>query len=113
MKKYTDKKAPQDRLASAIIERIGDAITNSAKTKFDYPAFEAAFCDYPKLKADNILFQIITKLADGETKASIAAHFEQELWSLGLGFEGAFWKTFLEHNRTQNARTRGESCCGI
>jgi hypothetical protein len=85
-----------------IEERIWDAITNSAKKKFDYQSFEQGFHDFGEVNiAENILFQVIVRFASGETKESVAANLTSEVFLLGCDFKEQVLESFLEHKEAE------------
>jgi hypothetical protein len=68
-------------------EQIWDTITDSAKEKFDYPAFEKMFADNDIILAENILFKVITDYASKKTKSKICNEIFTELLTAGIQWE--------------------------
>jgi galactitol-specific phosphotransferase system IIC component len=64
----------------AMIDKIWDTITDSAKRRFDYAALEEGLT----IAADNFLFGIIMGLAIGEAKNIIALKLMNQLMMVGL-----------------------------
>lgn len=76
---------------------VWNAITNSAKTRFDYTAFEKMCRDVGDPNViENFLFMIIAGFADGLSKDEIASEIKRELLMIGFGFQGASLEQFLE-----------------
>lgn len=65
-------------------ELVWDAITRSAKGKFDFAEFEESFLEIDDRIPDDILFQIIIGFASGKDKKQISAEVWNELLILGL-----------------------------
>lgn len=69
-------------------ETVWDAITNSAKARFDYKSFDAVFQEIANDNvAENVLFKIIIGLSSGETKEDVAAQLKTDMLLVGYGFE--------------------------
>ena len=62
---------------------IWDAITNSAKTKFDYASFEANFPFSP----DMLLFSIIVGLATGRNKEEMSFELYNQVLAVGFSID--------------------------
>lgn len=65
-------------------ELVWDAITQSAKRRFDFAEFEESFSEINSRIPDNFLFQIIIGFASGKDKKQISAEVWNELLILGL-----------------------------
>lgn len=83
-------------------ETIWDAISNSAKRRFDYQSFERLFRDAgdPAI-AVNLLFKIILSLASGEARHVLELELNQDMALLGLSFDGAYLQALLEPKETE------------
>ena len=69
-------------------EFVWDAITNSAKTRFDYADFESGFDSISNDHiVDNILFMIIAGYANGDTNEKISQDINMKLLMLGCKIE--------------------------
>ena len=83
-------------------EVIWDAITNSAKKRFDYKGFEAVFQDIGgKKMADKMLFMIIVGFVAGKSDELISAELIMQLQLLGCGLDEAFFAEFLRNRRDE------------
>jgi hypothetical protein len=91
----------EDTTENPIEDAIWDTITNSAKNRFDYKSFEAGFRLEDGKIPENILFQVIVRLASGETKESVAAHLKTEALLLGCSFEDHVLESLLEHKEKE------------
>jgi hypothetical protein len=60
-------------------ELIWDCITNSAKVKFDFSAFEKEFEGINENTASNILFRIIVGYASGESTEILSIKLRNEM----------------------------------
>lgn len=66
---------------------VWNAITDSAKTRFDYSEFERAFADFHNDNiAENILFLTIAGHAAEDSTEDIAAEINQQLVLIGYSF---------------------------
>jgi hypothetical protein len=75
---------------------VWDDITEHAKSRFDYAAFESVFRQFDIKMAENILFLVIQGLALGDSKKVIASELHREALSLGLKLDERFIAEFLE-----------------
>jgi hypothetical protein len=75
---------------------IWDAITNKAKTRFDYSAFSKSFPISDESVSDDLLFKIIVLLAMKEPKKIIALKLFNEILLLGLVWEATDIEEFLQ-----------------
>jgi len=85
-----DKKQPEDI--------VWDTITESAKSRFDYTAYKEAFDGYDDdgRMAENALFHIIARYADGQSTSDIISSIQGELFLLGMGFQDGYLENFLK-----------------
>ena len=66
---------------------VWNAITDSAKTRFDYPRFLSGFAGFGNDNiAENILFMTIAGHATGDSSDKIAAQINQHLALIGYSF---------------------------
>jgi len=63
---------------------VWNAITDSAKNKFDYKSFEEQFIDVDQNLADNILFKIIIGFASKKTDEVISLELFNEMMIIGF-----------------------------
>ena len=75
-------------------EKILDAITDSAKRKFDYPSFEK-ICPSADI-ADMILFKVIIGFAEKSTGNKIALNLFNYLLAMGYKSDKEEWIKFIE-----------------
>lgn len=66
---------------------IWNAITDSAKKKFDYNSFEEQFSDVDENLADNLLFKIIIGFASEKSTEIISLELFNELMLIGFIWE--------------------------
>lgn len=79
---------------------VWNEITNSAKTRFNYPEFEKEFSTFNDDRvADDILFRIIVGHVAGDSNEVIAAKVNQELMMIGFAFDEAFLTRFISERR--------------
>jgi hypothetical protein len=75
---------------------VWDTITDSAKTKFDYPAFERIFSDAGNSHLpENILFLTIAGHAAQHSTEEIVTDINRELALLGIGLSDADLRRFV------------------
>ncbi|TAK97431.1 MAG: hypothetical protein EPO07_13325 [Verrucomicrobia bacterium] len=81
---------------------VWDAITESAKTRFDYNEFEKAFGELndPDV-ADNILLMTVAGYAAVHSSEEIAAEIKTQLLMIGFGFREGGPELFLVGKETQ------------
>ena len=83
-------------------DKIWNAITNSAKAKFDYEDFRAAFDGFPDENApENILFMTIAGFAEGKPKDEIAADINGKLLPLAFAFSESTLTEFLANKTVE------------
>jgi|JI6StandDraft_1071083.scaffolds.fasta_scaffold427488_1 hypothetical protein len=63
---------------------VWNAITDSAKKKFDYSSFEEQFIDVDENLADNLLFKIIIGFASKKTDEIISLELFNEMMMIGF-----------------------------
>lgn len=84
---------------------IWDAITNSAKKRFDYDEFKAAFSELDNDNApENILFKTIVGYVEGKSKEEIADEINNELLPLGCRFPDSDLQDFLSNKAIELGR---------
>jgi hypothetical protein len=87
------------------VDIISDAITNSAKTRFDYAEFKEMFSD---LDNDNvpetILIRIIAGYVEGKPPEQIAGEIENEFLALGCIFLDGDFQDFIANKAVELAR---------
>lgn len=66
---------------------VWDAITNSAKGKFDYHSFEESFNEVDENFAESILLKIIIGFANEKTEEVISLEILNELLMIGFAVE--------------------------
>jgi hypothetical protein len=66
---------------------IWDAITNSAKTKFDFASFENEFKDFNEYIAENILFNIILGFASDKDQERIVNELHSAILRTGINWK--------------------------
>ena len=66
------------------IDLIWNAITNSAKRKFDYSDFEKQFIEINENMADNILFQVIIGFASKKSSEVISSGLFNQMLMTGF-----------------------------
>ena len=76
---------------------VWDAITNSAKSKFDYSSFENQFKEVGENIADNILFKIIIGYASKKTSEILSEELIGDMMMLGYLWEINELKDFLRN----------------
>lgn len=74
---------------------VWNAITDSAKSKFDYSSFEEQFKEIDEDLADNILFTIIIGLASKKTKELISHELFNQIMMMGLHWKLEDIKSFI------------------
>ncbi len=75
-------------------EIIWDAITDSAKNKFDYQNFSETFDNIHSNIAENIIFQIIIGLANNKNELKYELH--NQILQLGIKWDITEISLFLE-----------------
>lgn len=63
---------------------VWNAITDSAKKKFDYKSFEEQFSEIDENLADNILFKILIGFAGNKTSEIISHELFNEMMMIGF-----------------------------
>lgn len=82
-------------------EIIWNAITESAKARFDYSAFEKAFADFDDSNiAENVLFMTIAGHAAGHSVEDIATHVKQKFLLIGYGYDNDALTNFILNRRS-------------
>jgi len=76
-------------------DSVWNAITNSAKGRFDYSQFEGRFLGFDPKIAENILFKIIVGHASGDLTEDIAAVIQGQLLLIGCSFPQDELSTFI------------------
>ena len=82
-------------------ETILDAITNSAKKRFDFEGFEAGFLHLAdgKIMADKMLFMIIVGFVAGKSDEHISSELISQMLVIGLGLDEAWLAEFINDKR--------------
>lgn len=82
-------------------ETILDAITNSAKKRFDYEGYEAGFLNLAdgKNMADKMLFMIIVGFVAGKSDEHISRELISKMVVMGLGLDETWLAEFLNDKR--------------
>lgn len=84
---------------------VWNAITDSAKTRFDYLQFESAFADFDNDNiAENILFVTIAGHAAGDSTQDIAAAINQQLVLIGYSFADDALTKFISDRHADLSR---------
>jgi hypothetical protein len=79
---------------------VWDAITDSAKTRFDYQAFERVFSDTGSSHLpENVLFLTIVGHAAEHSPDEIVADINRELALLGIGVSESDLRDFVTERR--------------
>lgn len=75
---------------------VWDTITASAKTRFDYAAYEKGFEEVDSDSiAENILFMTIARYASGQSSEDIQSEISTHCLAIGYGVEAAALQQFL------------------
>ncbi len=93
---------PADRHVQHPQDLVWNAITDSAKARFDYHAFERVFSDMgnPHV-AENVLFHTIVGHAVGDSTDKIVADINLEFLSLGMGLSEEWFRSFVTEKKKE------------
>jgi len=75
---------------------VWNAITDSAKKKFDYKSFEEQFAEIDENLADNILFKILIGFASKKTDEIISHELFNEMMMIGFIWKLEDIKDFIK-----------------
>jgi len=75
---------------------IWNAITTSAKSKFDYSSFEKDFNEIDENIAENILFKVTVGFANQQTSDVISAELFNQMMMIGFVWDKVEIKDFVE-----------------
>jgi hypothetical protein len=78
------------------IEEIWNAVTDSAKKRFDYPTFAKEFDEIDTSISENILFTTIVNFASGESKESTASKLFSQILMTGYLWEKSDIDSFVK-----------------
>jgi hypothetical protein len=76
-------------------DQIWDAITNSAKNRFDFISFENEFKEFNEHIAENILFNVILGFASDKNEERIVNELHDAILRTGINWEVQEIKDFV------------------
>jgi len=92
--RHTNQKKPRKDI-------VWNAITDSAKNRFDYAKFQRAFADSGSYAlAENILFMTIAGHASRKSTSDIAANINQQFLLIGYSFPEIELNQFISERKT-------------
>ena len=83
-------------------DKVWNAITESAKTRFDFNEFDQAFSEFDLPNAsDNVLFMIIAGYAARHSPEKIASDIRMQFAAISIGFREGALERLMKDKETQ------------